>query len=196
MPLKLPRFQYKIPITKSDYPTEAFHQWWQEIAKNLETSFGDMETVQADILAAQADITAAQADIVSAQADIELALRRINIGLSATQPTSILTASDAGTDATITIAGHNRIYGDGTVLAITGGSLMGLAYTTTYAIYYDDVTLADGTPTFVATTTLTDAQANKVDGRHFVGQITTPASGGGGTSGSGPTPPGGGGPYP
>jgi len=71
-----------------------------------------------------------------------------------------------------------------------------LAYSTEYAIYYDDPTTANTTPTYHATTALNNAQPNFIVGRHYVDQVTTPAAGGGSVSGGGIKPPGGGGPYP
>jgi hypothetical protein len=78
------------------------------------------------------------------------------------------------------IASHTRVYPvQGSIdvpdVSITGGTLPGLAYTTTYYVYYDDTTLALTAPTFVATTTPATAQVGAAAGRHFVGVITTPA---------------------
>lgn len=119
---------------------------------------------------------------------------RIN---SYSDPTNVLTAADVGADATVTIAAHDRVYpaANGIVLpsvAIVGGAIPGLAFATEYSIYYDDTTLADTTPAFVATTDRATAQVGAAAGRHYVGRITTPADGGGGTGGSGGFPPGGG----
>ena len=123
---------------------------------------------------------------------------RIN---SYTVPTSVLSASDAGSNATITISGHLRVYPvQGSIdladLTVAGGSLTGLSYSTGYYVYYDDTTLEDATPAYAATTSAATAQVGAAAGRHFVGFITTPASGGGGTSGTGGSPPGGGGGNP
>lgn len=107
---------------------------------------------------------------------------------------SPLSASDAGSDVTISIAAHSRVYADRTV-AISAGSLTGQAYATAdVMIYYDDIGRDGGAVTFVATTDATLAY-NTPDypGRHFVGYITTPASGGGSTGGGGAGPPGSGG---
>ena len=113
-------------------------------------------------------------------------------------PGSVLSAADAGTTATITIASHTRVYPivgglDLPDVAITGGAIAGLAFSTRYYVYYDDTTLSSTTPTFQATTVSASAQVGAATGRHFVGFITTPADGAGGTSGQGGAPPGGGG---
>lgn len=176
--------------------------WGQKICERLEAEIARQDQAIADIAAAQAAANAAQTTADTAQTTADTASTTANtvkttdkISGSATAPTNCLSATDAGSNATITIAANTRLYGDNTSLDVSGGTLTGKAYSTTYAVYYDDATCSDTTPTYVATTTLKTAMHNYVSGRHFVGQITTPASGGGGTSGGG-TPPGGGGPYP
>ncbi len=113
------------------------------------------------------------------------------LSASWTSPGSVLSASDAGSNATITIAAHVRKYGDGTQLSVAGGSLTGKSYSTVYYVYYTDATLADTTPTYTATTDPNVAAYNTATGRHYVGAVTTPAAGAAGTTG-GTTPPGGG----
>lgn len=132
---------------------------------------------------------------------------RIN---SYTTPTVVLSAEDAGADAKIVVLPHTRVYpvqgtvdvpdveidengpGSGVAAEITG-----LAFATTYYVYYDDTTLADPAPIFVATEDSLEAQVGFAPGRHLVGVVTTPADGGTSTSGSGgSTPPGGGGGTP
>lgn len=153
------------------------------------------DAAQTQANTATTNAATATTNAATAQTAANLAKLNDKISASATVPSNSLTATDAGANATITIAANVRQYGDGTSLSVSGGSLTGKSYSTVYAIYYDDATVADTTPTYVATTTLKDAQPGKVSGRHYVGQITTPASGGGATGG-GYVPPGGGGPYP
>jgi hypothetical protein len=156
----------------------------------------EITQLQADMLTRITEIEAAQAAADAAQADATASYReaaRIN---SYTNPGIVLSASDAGTDATITIANHTRIYPvQGSIdvpdVPITGGSLTGLTYGTEYYVYYDDTTLASTTPTFIATTTAAEAQVGHAAGRHCLSFITTPASGGGATSGGGTGTPGG-----
>lgn len=167
-------------------PPEAglFMQVWAEsFLSDLETALDDIETNIADILAAQTTATASARE-----------LARIN---SYPSPTNVLTAADVGADATITIAAHTRVYPvqgsiDVADVSVAGGSLTGKSFSTLYYIYYDDATLASTTPTYVATTSAPSSRAGAAAGRHFVGEITTPANGAGGTSGSGGAPPGGG----
>ena len=105
-------------------------------------------------------------------------------------PTAILTATDAGTTATITIASHTRRYTDRDA-AVTGGTVTGLDFDTRYAIYYDDDARAGGAVTYVATEVMADAISSAdYPGRHLVGVITTPVDGGADTSSGGARPPG------
>lgn len=108
-------------------------------------------------------------------------------GVGGVNPVS---AEDAGSDATINIDLHDRVYADRTV-ECDAGSITGLSYSTEYLIYYDDADRAGGAVAYQATTVANDA-INTVTNpdRHFVGFVTTPALGGGGTTGGGGTPPG------
>lgn len=92
-----------------------------------------------------------------------------------------ITGHDNGTTASINISAHNRIYGDGVAVAVNSGSVLALAFSTTYYVYYDDATHAGGAVTYGATTTkLSVAQIN---GRHALGKVLTPADGAGDTAG-------------
>jgi hypothetical protein len=117
---------------------------------------------------------------------------------SATIPTSILTATDAGANVTIGVLGHDRQYGDGTSVTLNAvvSAVTGLSYSTLYAVYYDDTGYTGGTKTYHATTTLKTAQPEKVSGRHYCGQITTPAALGAPVTDGGARSPSGSGPYP
>lgn len=153
-------------------------------------------TAQSTANTANTNAAAAQSTANTANTTANTAKKNDKISASATSPTTVLSAFDAGSSASITIAAHTRIYGDNTsVSGVASHTITGLSYSTTYGIYYDDPTTSTTSPTYVATSTLSDAMPNKANGRHYVGQVTTPASGGGSTSGGG-VPPGGGGPYP
>lgn len=104
-----------------------------------------------------------------------------------------VSATDAGSNATINIAAHDRVYSDKTV-AISSGSLTGKSYSTLYLVYYDDAGRDGGSVTYVSTTDPTLAY-NSPDypDRHFVGYVTTPSSGGPDTGGGGSSPAGWGG---
>lgn len=204
MPLFLPRFRREITLVdKNGRPTSAFHQWWDRMAKNIEESFNDLTEVVSDISDLQAEMALRIAEIEealaaanAAQADATAAAREAARLNSYPAPNSVLSAEDVGTDCTITIDAHTRVYPvQGSIdvpdVSITSGTVTGLAFETDYWIYYDDETLISTTPTFQATTSSATAMVGAAAGRHYVGFITTPADGASGTGGIGGTPPGG-----
>jgi hypothetical protein len=150
--------------------------------------------------AATAQSTATSASTAASTADSKAvaSLRQASRVNSYPNPGSILTGTDAGVSATISIASHTRVYPiQGTYkvpdVSISSGSITGLAYSTFYYVYYDDTTLTVTNPTFIATTNAATAQVGAADGRHFVGFITTPAAAAPPTTGDGGGTPGGGG---
>lgn len=159
----------------------AFARFHEKFLSSLETG---LDNIQSEIGA----LAAAQA----AQATANTAHNNDKLTSSSIIPANVMTASDAGTDASVIIANHTRLYGDASQIAVTGATLTGLAYSTTYGVYYDDPTFTNATPTYHATTTASNALNNFVAGRHFLGTVTTPASGGAATTG-GSSPPGTGG---
>lgn len=195
MAFTLPRMPSALP---SDYEqfklwwASAFLPWWQQTVEAIEAQEARQDQAATDLAAVVAGLAAAVADITAAQADIIAVTTSDKISSSWTVPAKVLTAVDAGTDVTITIANHTRLYGDGSQLAVTGGTFTGKAYSTNYGVYYDDLTCADTTPAYGITTTLSNAQNNFVAGRHRVGDLVTPGAGGAATSG-GTNPPGSGG---
>lgn len=86
-----------------------------------------------------------------------------------------LGSADAGTDVTISISGHMRVYGDGTSVSVNSGNVTGAAYDTYYYIYYDDPTRAGGTVTY--SITADEAVAAQTGARHVVGAVVTPVAG-------------------
>lgn len=164
MSLDLPRFERGTRLVdENGLPTMAFHIWWQTVVNQIEAQEAEQDAIIARI-------------------------RRIN---SHTSPTSIFTATENGVTATIVIAAHTRIYGDGTTQAVAGTTLSGLLVNTAYGIYYDDTPMNNPSPVYNAVTTIADAQATKADGRHFCGVIRTPPAGSGQTrTGGGMYPPG------
>ena len=119
-------------------PTQAFHRWWQSVVETIEAQEAVQDATIEALQAAQLDIIAAQEAITEAQEDILAQLDLINavttsnaISASWMTPPSVLSASDAGTDATITVANFTRVYDDGQTVAITGAAITALAYSTT-----------------------------------------------------------------
>lgn len=209
MTLKLPRLPRGTAIvSNAGVVLISFQRWWQAAVKAIEDQearqdeiISDLQDTQADLVAAQADIAAAQADIVAqlaliavAQADADAVTLQNAISASFISPASPLSATDAGSDATISIADFTRTYDDATSILLDSiPDITGLDYDSAYSVYYDDATRANADPTFAATKMGATARHNAATGRHFVGEITTPASGGSDTSGGDYFPPGGGG---
>jgi exo-beta-1,3-glucanase (GH17 family) len=201
-----PVVAFKLPTLPPTQPEWGqFQIWWQQVVEAIEAQEALQDTTQADladqlaqILAAQASADAAAANAATAQASAIAAARESARISSYPNPGSVLTADDVGSDSTITITSHTRVYPvQGSVdvpdVAITGGTITGKAFSTRYYIYYDDTTLANPTPTFLATTSSATAQVGAAAGRHFIGFVDTPADGGTSTGGQGGGPPGGGG---
>lgn len=143
---------FRLPRLPSVEPAWAlFQKWWQSVVEAIERQ----------------------------EAGQDLTINRLRRILSHTDPTTIFSATENGTTATITVLAHTRVYGDGTTLSITGAAVASLMPDTVYAGYYDDETLAVTGPTFIFTTDTALAQAVKAEGRHFIGRIKTPAAGSG-----------------
>jgi hypothetical protein len=156
------------------------------------TATSDAATAQSTATTAQTTATTANSNASAAQTTANTVKRDDSISTSWTSPGDILTGSDAGSNATISIAAHTRKYTDVSSVSVNSGSITGLAYSTAYFVYYDQTSRAGGAVTYHATTDPNVALPGFAAGRHYCGSVTTPASGGGSTSG-GPNPPGGGG---
>jgi hypothetical protein len=149
-------------------------------------------------IAALPEIQAALAALDAATAAAQAAADNANAAATATtNATSLansyvsgltLTATDAGSSATITISAHTRVYGDGASVSVSGGSLTGLAYDTTYYIYYDQPSRAGGSVTYQSTTDPT--LAAQTGDRHVVGSTNTPLAAGAPIDGNPVLPPG------
>lgn len=188
MAFKVPRFDRNIALVEENrtasYP---YHVWWDRAASAIESAITGIqdalaaagialaaaENAQTAADAAQAAATSAQtaADAAQAVADGNTSLVSVvNSGVDVNP----LSATDAGTDATIIIAAHNRLYPDGTSVPVDGWSVTGLNYSTQYWVYYLDPTRSGGAVTYQATTI--EANAAQAGDKHLVGKITTPAA--------------------
>ncbi len=102
------------------------------------------------------------------------------------RPTSQpITSTDAGANATVSIASFNlrvRSPLQSSDVSYNSGSVTSLSYGTLYYIYLNDPTFAGGSPTYNATTTKESVLSN--DGNVFIGSILTAVSGGGTQSGN------------
>lgn len=188
MVFKLPRFVSSFPIVSENRtPTLTFHRWWQEAIERIETAINGIQDALDAAGIAQATADAAQATADAAQAAADSAESMAKLTNSGTTGVT-LTATDAGSDATVSVTAHTRIYGDNTNVSVNAGSVTGLAYETYYYIYYDDPNFTGGAVTYAATTD--SSVAAQVGSRHLVGSVVTPAALGGDTGGNPVVPPG------
>lgn len=156
---------------------------WQNTMKAIEAAFAALTGDVSNLEVLVAQIKAAQDLAQAANDTAQQNLAQTNITNSYTDPTSVLTADSAGS---ITIAAHNRVYGDGRSVAVNAGSLSGFAPGNYVSVYYDDAARAGGAVNYQGTTNAI-AQAGE---RHSVGQITIPAAGSPPATGGGVSAPG------
>lgn len=183
-------------LSQNDILNPARHKYQlDKLMTDTETTFDAQAQLISDLAAAVADIATAQAAAAAAQTAADTVKRDDSISTSWTSPGVILSATDAGSNATITIANHTRKYTDNTQVSVTGGTLTALSYSALYYLYYDQASRAGGAVTYQTATDPNVALANAIAGRHFCGFITTPGAGGAATDG-GVDPPGGAGQIP
>lgn len=175
-------------------PTQAYQLKWQRVMENIEDSVNAVIDAQnaadaANAAAVVATTAAATANTAAstAQTAAEGASEASSLATSGTSGLTI-TATDAGASATITISAHTRVYGDGTSVAVSGGAVAGLAYSTVFYVYYDQASRAGGAVTYLATTS--QATAAQTGDRHSLGAVTTPAAAAGPVTGAPNLPPG------
>lgn len=181
MALKLPRFLRTLSIVEEKgTPTTAFHQWWETILRQIELSINSIQAALDAAGIATAAATAAQTAADNASSVAKLT--------SSGMTGMVLTATDSGSNVTISISAHTRIYGDGSSVSVNSGTLTGRAYSTTYYIYYDNPGFNGGAVAYQSTTNMSTAA--QTGSRHLVGVVTTPPATGAPVNGDGPRPPG------
>lgn len=203
MTIKVSNLSASVPIVDADgLPTPYWVQNFNSTIANLVSALNQVIAAQnaatvANAAAATANAAATSAATAAASANTAAttantaattAQNTTNVASSYVTPSNVLTATDAGANATISISAHTRTLTNGTTISVNSGSVTALAYSTGYWIYYDDPSFAGGAVTYNATTT--QATAAQTGSRFCVGAITTPAHGAGGTSGKVVTPPG------
>ena len=159
MPLILP------PMPEYEPSWATFQAWWQEVKDAIENN----EAAQQLLFDTINDVLGEGSSGV---------VGRVALLASYTIPTMVITATDVGANVTIAIAPHIRRYGNGNEISVAGANFTGKSYSTKYAIYYDDETMQDTSPSYQITTDLETAQYNYEGGRHYVGTVTTPAAAG------------------
>lgn len=143
----------------------------------------------ADAAAASANAAAAAADAAAIAAQNSADTVQAESSLANSYTTGLtITATDAGANVTIAMSAHARIYGDGTSVAVSAGNVTGLAYSTSYWIFYDQASRAGGAVTYQASTSI---QGNgTAPDRHFIGAVLTPAAAAPPNNGNPVRPPG------
>lgn len=172
-----------------------FQVWWQQVLGQLKTTLDAMQTALDALTAAQAAqaaADAAQTTANSAQSTASTVKRDDAITASYPAPGDVLTATDAGSDVTITVDAHSRVYGDISNVSVNSGTITGQPYSTDLYVYYDDVNRVGGSVVYHATSNPNAALPTKAAGRHYVGKVLGLAAGSPPTTG-GSAPPSGGG---
>ena len=194
-PIRLDRLLRFEKIANADGTVNGdFQSKWQRAMEEIENSVNAVIDAQnaadaANAAAAAADAAAAAADAAASAAQGAAETVAADSSLASSGVSGLtMTATDAGTDATITISAHTRIYGDGTSVAVSGGTVTGLAYSTGFFVYYDQASRAGGAVTYQATTSA--ATAAQTGDRHSLGAVTTPAAAGPPNDGNVNLPPG------
>lgn len=158
-------------------PTAQMQQHWQRTMERLEARFTDIETVLAQIQAAQTMAAAAQQNVLTVAGKVDLAN-------SYTSPVSGVVS--ATSDGVVTVTSHSRVYGDGTSVAVNGGTLSGFATGSFVRVYYSDPARSGGAVTYMGSTGDVIQQGST----HVVGGVAIPALGSPTESGAPFIPPG------
>jgi hypothetical protein len=182
--MKLAAQPYRFPRGQMDW--DSFGVWFTTFIKD-QARFSDIQDPEQLKLAGRSDgvtLPVLMTYIGNAgRALNQKLLPMLNVGGKlSTQSVQPLTATDAGADASISIASHTVQFGSGVgSVSYNSGTITGLAFSTLYYVYADDPTYAGGAVTYLSTTNGNTPTAN--DGRYYLGKVTTPANGAGDTGG-------------
>jgi hypothetical protein len=176
---------------KTGRPSSTFAAWAEATQKRLGVGTDDKvevaaqsgevaqaaaDTANAAAATAQAAATEANTAASTAQTVADTATQTIAL-TAAFSPDVVITASADGATAKIVISDHTMIYPD-KVVNVTGDTLTGLDYNTSYDIYYDDAGRVGGAVTFHAVTDGTAFPSPTNPNRIYVGTQKTPATSG------------------
>lgn len=198
MAINPPQIQQRLPfvdkngtLTNDSLRTlnDAFKQLTSLILEVADLAGVQIPGLDTAIQAANDAAAAANAAAAAAQGASDENARASNLANSYVDDPGLITAFDAGSSVTVAIAAHNRIYGDGTSVAVASGNVSGLSYGVAHYIFYDDVSRSGGSVTYQAAT---DPYAvAQVGDRHSVGYAPPIAALDPSTPGNGVAPPGG-----
>ena len=182
-------------LQRGDEIDPRFQKLWQDNTNATKTAFEKQAEQIGDLATIVARLEANERLTQEAKATADAADARESLANSYTNPVSVLTASG---DGTVTVAAHQRIYGNSDPANLSAGSVTGFAAGDYVSVYYSDAA-RDGVGITYQGTASPIAQA---DPTHVIGQITIPqagdppATGGGGGAPGYTPPPDGGGDYP
>jgi hypothetical protein len=183
-PIRIPNFQQARAIVDKDGRPSA------DFLRYINKAFQDIQNSANAVIAAQNAADAANAAAANANAAATAVTDAS--ALANSYPTGLtITATDAGTDVTIAISAHTRVYAyePPTSVSVNAGGFTAQPYDTLLYIYYSQPSRAGGAVTYQITTDATlVAQLGDV---HSVGRVLTPASGAAPNNGGGTSPPGG-----
>lgn len=183
MTLRLTRLDAGIPIVTSDgRPTQQFLRIFNGALGSIEASFNTLEETTEDIEELLTTVILLNELIVEAEEAIE----------AAEEATATITASDslakswvenftppvvsADNTGLVTIADHDRHYGNGDVVSVDNDTLAtGQAAGTKVYIFYEDAARAGGAVTYQFSTN--EAGAAQIGDVHNVGAVEIPAAG-------------------
>lgn len=201
MAYRLSRLPRNVAIVGHDgKPNVIYQKWWQSLIEETESALNSLKDAIDAIAAAQAAADAASAAAAAADAAAVTAQTAANSAQNVADAATLeqnlvnsyvagatITATDAGTSASVTVSSHTRVYGDAATVSIAGATITGLSYSTLYYLYYIDATRANTAPTILATTS--QATAAQTGSTHLIGAVTTPAAAASNTSGKYVAPP-------
>lgn len=170
-------------VDQEGRPTRRFQQIWQNAMDAIKDAFTAQGGQITELEAIYAAINTAQTTAAAAVQTANATAAGIDLTNSYTNPVGVGTASSSGT---VTIAAHERIYGDGHSASVGAGSVSGFVEGQYVTVYYTDPARAGGTVTYSGTT----SAISQTGDTHIVWQGTIPAAGAADTTGTGPTAPG------
>jgi hypothetical protein len=180
---RLGRLSAQVPIAdKNGLPTQKFQWDLQQAFEQLEGQVTALASAVAAITAAQAAADAANTAATAANAAATTANTAAVAITSASALANSFVANftppmiSAASTGVVTIAAHNRTYGNGTTVAVSGGSVAtGQVNPTVVYIFYDQASRAGGAVTYQYSTD--EADVAQIGNRHSVGAVTIPAAG-------------------
>jgi hypothetical protein len=176
MTLRLTRLNALVPIVDSEgRPTPQFMMLWQKNCESIETAVNAIQGTLDAIQAANDAADAAQAAADSANAAAEAITAESSLSTSYVINFTVPLVS-ADSSGNVTIADHDRKYGNGDVVSVDGDVIAtGLANPDIARIFYSDPSRDGGAVVYQFSED--EADAAQVGDIHSVGAVEIPAAG-------------------